>query len=258
MAITQIEYALIRRVVKQRLFPSNPSILELGQSNWYGDVPLQDFLKDIKLFVSDAEQATQLLAKVSTLVNDKPEHWQFGLADVFWQTFLGPHTYTAIDFDGVDDRALKYDLNEPVPLETQHDIVCNFGTAEHVFNIYQVFKTIHDLTKPGGWMLHGLPFQGWVDHGFYTVQPTLYFDLAAANGYGQGAFLYAEVTPPKIVQVEGRETVHELAERGEIGPNAMLFTVFRKHEDVPFKAPIQGYYDRRLDAKSMKRWESLR
>lgn len=258
MAITHIEYSLVRQLAQQNIFPSNPSVLELGQSNWYGDVPFKDFLKDIHQFASDKDQAAELVTKAVSLAEMQGEHWLFGLADVFWQAFLGSHTYTAIDFDGIDDRAHKFDLNEPLPLNEVYDVVCNFGTAEHVFNIYQVFKSIHDLTKTGGWMLHGLPFQGWVDHGFYNIQPTLFFDLAVANGYGKGVFLYAEIDPPKIIQVTGRSTVHELAERGEIGANAMLFAALHKLNDVPFKAPIQAYYGKRLDKDSTKRWETLR
>lgn len=258
MAITHIEYSFVRRMAKQGLFAQNPKILELGQSNWYGDVSLDKLLNDIGLFVADQERAEALKVKAVGLAQAQEQHWLFGLGDVFWETFLGPHTYHAIDLDGVDERALKYDLNEPVPLEESFDVVCNFGTAEHVFNVYQVFKTVHDLTKTGGWMLHGLPFQGWIDHGFYNVQPTLFFDLVAANGYGKGAFLYAEISPPNIVQIDGRETVHALAEQGKIGANAMLFAALRKLEDSPFKAPMQGYYGRRLDAKAVQRWESLR
>lgn len=258
MAITHIEYALLRRLTEQSLFPDQPSVLELGQSNWYGDVPIEDFVGDIRHFVADETEAEGLVADVLRISQDQGKNWLFHLADVFWQAFLGDHKYQAIDLDGVDDRALKHDLNEPVPLDETFDVVCNFGTAEHVFNIYQVFKTIHDCTKLDGWMLHGLPFQGWVDHGFYNFQPTFFFDLAEANGYGTGVFLYAEISPPQIIPITSRATVHEIVERGEIGANAMVFTALRKTMDAPFKAPMQGYYGRRLDAEAAKRWESLR
>lgn len=258
MAITHIEYALLRRMREQSSFPANPSVLELGQSNWYGDISIDEFVQDIRSFVPDDAQAEELVAEVVRLAKAQDEHWLFHMADIFWQVFLGDHGYKAIDFDGIDDRALKYDLNEPVPLDETFDIVCNFGTAEHVFNIYQVFKSVHELTKPGGWMLHGLPFQGWVDHGFYTVQPTLFFDLAEANGYGTGTLLYAEIQPPKIVPVVTRGTVPALFERSEMGSNPMLFAAFRKMDDEDFKVPMQGYYGRRLDAEAAKRWESLR
>ena len=259
MAITQIEYALVRRLKDEGLIPENPSILDLGQSNWYGDVPIKDFIADIRRYVSDSVEAESLVDQVISVAETQSDRWLFKMADLFWQTFLGPHTYEAIDLHGVDERAHKYDLNEPVPLETQYDVVCNFGTAEHVFNVYQVFKTIHDRTKSGGLMLHGLPFQGWVDHGFYNFQPTFIFDLAETNTYVPAVFMYAEVTPPRIVMVKGRDSIHDMAEKGEIGDNALIYSALRKRSgQKPFKPPMQGYYARRLDKASAKSWEVLR
>ncbi len=259
MAITHIEYALIQRLADEKLFPSTPSILELGQSNWYGDVPLDTLAQDAKQFAASPEESGALVERLRELSQDKPKHLLFKIADVFWETFLGPHTYMAIDLHGVDERAHKFDLNEPVPIEDQFDVVCNFGTAEHIFNVYQVFKTVHERTKPGGLMLHGLPFQGWVDHGFYNFQPTFYFDLAAANEYAPVSILYAEVSPPNIIAVVERSTIHGMVERGEIGANAMMFAVFRKPENEhAFVAPQQGYYARTLDKDSAERWQKLR
>lgn len=257
MAITQIEYALIRRLAAEDLFPGRTTLLELGQSNWYGDVALDTLVEDIRKFAPS--EADTLITRLAALSKDKPEHYLFKIADVFWATFLGDHAYTAIDLDGVDERAHKLDLNTPLSIEETYDVVCNFGTAEHVFNVYQVFKTIHERTKPGGLMIHGLPFQGWTDHGFYNFQPTFYFDLAEANQYGNVAFLYAEISPPRLVPIKDRSTVLDMVERGEMGPNAMLFAAFRKpHEDEAFVAPRQGYYARRLDPETAERWKTLR
>ena len=42
-------------------------------------------------------------------------------------------------------------------------------------------------------MLHGMPFSGWYDHGFYNFQPTFYLDLAIANNYGNLGLFYVEL-----------------------------------------------------------------
>ncbi len=259
MAITTIEYTLLRRLKDEGLIPDNPTVIELGQSNWYGDVPVDDFVAGINGYVKNKAEAKRLIDQLSTIAKIQSRGWLFDIADLFWLTFLGPHTYEAIDLHGVDERAHKYDLNDPTPIEKKYDIVCNFGKAEHVFNVYQVFKTIHDLTKLGGFMLHGMPFQGWIDHGFYTFQPTFFFDLAEANAYAPTIFLYAEVNPPRIVSVQNRQTLHEMAEKGEIGENAMLFTALRKRSGFkPFQVPIQAYYSQNLDEDSARRWMDLR
>ena len=259
MAITHLEYALLRRLKEGNLLTANPSILELGQSNWYGDVDIESFYEDISRFVFPSSEAERLINYAKSLVTEQPKNFLFDLASIFWRTFLGSHSYKAIDLDGVDDCVYKLDLNEPTNLDQQFDVVCNFGTAEHVFNVYQVFKTIHDLTKPGGWMLHGLPFQGWIDHGFFNFQPTLFFDLAETNGYVPSIMFYAELSPPRIISINNRAKVHELAEKGDIGKNAMLFVALRKRSGKnPFRAPIQGYYARKLDEEAARRWMSLR
>ena len=259
MAITTIEYTLVRRLKDEDLIPSNPSVLELGQSNWYGDVLADEFFADINRYVENKAEAHRLIDQLKTIAKTQSRGWLFDIADLFWQTFLEPHTYEAVDLHGVDDRAHKYDLNEPVPIEKQYDLVCNFGTAEHVFNVYQVFKTVHERTKPGGLMLHGMPFQGWIDHGFYTFQPTFFFDLAEANAYAPTVFLYAEVNPADIVSIKGRKTLHEMAEKGKIGANAMLYVALRKRSgNEPFKIPTQAYYSHRLDEEAARRWVDLR
>jgi len=100
---------------------------------------------------------------------------------VFYSIF-GVTRYRSVDL--IDPRAdWMRDCNIPFTLPEQFDIVTNFGTSEHVFNISAVFRSMHDIVRPGGVMLHVLPAFGDIDHGFYNIHPTVYFDLAAANGY---------------------------------------------------------------------------
>ena len=41
----------------------------------------------------------------------------------------------------------------------------------------------HTLCKVGGVMLHVLPFVNYLNHGFFSFNPILFHDLAAANSY---------------------------------------------------------------------------
>ncbi len=96
---------------------------------------------------------------------------------------LGVGRYYSTDI--VDARAdYRIDLNYPVqtPLNG-FDLITNFGTAEHVFNVAQVFMTIHQLLKDGGVVLHILPALGDCNHGFWNIHPTVFFDIARENGY---------------------------------------------------------------------------
>jgi hypothetical protein len=39
------------------------------------------------------------------------------------------------------------------------------------------------LAKIGGRVIHHVPINNWVDHGFYQFSPTLFFDFYQANGF---------------------------------------------------------------------------
>ena len=177
MAITQIEYQLFRSLREQGALPLGGSMLELGEANWYGDVPLEQLGEDIYRFAPEA-QRKPLFEALDAQNREKGKWWLFAVADIFWKTFLQPKERVAIDFHGTES-ALRLDLNQTIDLSRTFDIVTNLGTAEHIFNVHQTFKTIHDHTAPKGLMIHGLPFSGWVDHGFYNFNPTFYWDLAA-------------------------------------------------------------------------------
>ena len=80
----------------------------------------------------------------------------------------------------------------PFRLKEQFDVATNFGTAEHVFNIGNMFRSVHDVLRPGGVALHILPTFGDIDHGFFNIHPTTYLDLAAANDYVIEDFCYVD------------------------------------------------------------------
>jgi len=257
MAITGIEYSLFRSMREQNGLPLGGDILELGEANWYGDVDLGLFGQDIYRFAPEAERQA-MFRRVDELARSRSPDVVWELAKLFWQTFFQPRSMTAIDFDGTE-QALKLDLNNPIDLQRQFDIVLNLGTVEHVFNVAQAFKTIHDHTRPGGLMVHGLPFAGWVDHGFYSFNPTFYWDLAAANGYPVVAAIYAEVSPVKLVLLPTRERILEMARDGQIGKNALIYAVLRRPAEVqPFRVPIQGYYARSISREAAAAWTALR
>lgn len=146
----------------------------------------------------------------------------------FWKK-LGCGRYESIDLNGKATKLV--DLNQPIPPQIQYeldrfDIVTNFGTSEHCFNLAQVWKTIHDLTKIGGYIATEQPMQGWQDHGFVNVQPNMIRALCFANDY--------ELLKLNIRRIKG---------------NSSSFIAIMKvtKQDV-FKYPIQGRYEAQLKA----------
>ncbi len=103
---------------------------------------------------------------------------------------LGVREYAAID---LIDEAAEYraDFNQPYEPERQFDMVVNAGTAEHVFNIGEAFRTMHNLLAPGGVALHVLPTYGAYYHGFYNIHSVLFRSLVTSNDYEMLNLSYA-------------------------------------------------------------------
>jgi SAM-dependent methyltransferase len=105
---------------------------------------------------------------------------------------FGIEEYKSTDID--DDRAdYCLDLNLPVPDDMpRFDIVTDFGTAEHVYNISQVLDNMHRLLPPGGIALHCVPAFAFTNHGFYTPNPNLFIEFAHSNNYELIDFSYVD------------------------------------------------------------------
>jgi hypothetical protein len=88
----------------------------------------------------------------------------------------------ASDYEGAD---YIVDLNRPaaVNLTDRFDLIFDGGTCEHVFHFPQALANIHAMLKVGGRVIHGSPVSNYVDHGFYSFSPTLFYDYYTVNNY---------------------------------------------------------------------------
>lgn len=255
MAITVIEYSVLMNLRKSRLVPENPNILEIGQQNWYGDVPMEILGAHItEAFGDDQEGINELAVKLADIGRRNGEYKAFELVQFFYEFVFQHKSYTAVDMHG-SPEAIRHNLNEPLELDRQYEIVTNIGTAEHVFNIYQVFKSIHDATVPGGLMIHSAPMLGWPDHGFFCFQPTLFFDLAEANDYQVVILAVGQHGPFKIFDIGTREQFVTLAAAGRIPKMAEIACVLKKgREEKPFQTPMQGVYFGDMPKSTLDMW----
>lgn len=257
MAIHSIEYQVTRLFRERNHYPLGGDLLEIGESEWSGDLDPSILREDISKYAHPTKQQ-ELLAELDEAIRSKRPSLSWEIARIYWHTFLQPASITAIDCHGTN-RALKLNLNSPIDLKRQYHIVNNAGTLEHVFNIGQAFQTLHDHTLPGGFMIHQSPFTGWIDHGFFNLNPTLYFDLAAANNYNICVFLYMELNSGNTVQLTNREQILGMANNNEIGKNSMLMIVLQRPDvPQPFRFPVQGYYSGSISAEAAKAWQMLR
>lgn len=227
MAISATQYDLLRQLPVKH----GGSLLEIGEANWYGDL--------------DPESV------------GLPRGCQFETAKAFYRQWFDPSRLVAIDNNGTES-ALRRDLNLPIELGERFDVVINNGTAEHVFNLSQVFSTMHDHCEQDGWLIHDAPFCGWIDHGFYCLQPTLFYDLAMANCYEVHSLHVHESRSRVVIRLDSRDHAARLAEAKRLPQNSMLLAVLRKRVDSPFRYPRQGYYAGTLSTAGARAWEQVR
>jgi SAM-dependent methyltransferase len=172
--------------------------------------------------------------------------------------------YTALGFDfhciDVDPQfeSIRLDLNfDECPPEHvgKYDFVTNHGTSEHLLNQQNFFKVVHDLTKPGGLMLHAVPFTAHIEHGFFNYQPNFFEALARYNSYkllgvwvGPG-WQQASLVPWEAdildYMVINSKTTH------------LLVALSQKMYDTPFSVPFQGVYEPMTPDEVMQRYNLI-
>jgi hypothetical protein len=90
-----------------------------------------------------------------------------------------------LDLSGFESPDIIQDLNEPIA-ESQHGqfkTVIDGGTIEHIFDLRAGFTNIVDLLAPEGRVIHISPVNNYVNHGFWQLCPTSFFDFYEANGF---------------------------------------------------------------------------
>lgn len=136
-----------------------------------------------------------------------------------WYRTRGCGRYVSIDGNG--KATLTHDLNRPVDGRLERfDLVTDFGTGEHIFDQAEVWRTLHALVTPGGYLVVDRPSQGYAAHCYYRVDECLFRDIARVNRY-------------MVLHLERVSTP-----RGEL-----LRGVFKTPASpAPFTVPQQGRY----------------
>lgn len=239
MAISLTHYQLLKLLKDRGELPQGGQILEIGKANWYGDA-------DPSIVGDDCNASDDSFTVVSRLYQR-----------------LGVGYPIAIDSDpqAIARGAYDYDLNKSSWSEIaniQFPLVINHGTAEHVFNIANVFKVMHDACEVGGLMIHESPFTGWTSHGFYCLQPTLFYDVARENGYEMVLVATEHLRSRTYREWASHEDILAAKYRDELPDHLMLFVAMRKKSDEPFKVPTQGIYSGAASQFEGQMWGVLR
>jgi SAM-dependent methyltransferase len=158
-------------------------------------------------------------------------------ADLY--AYFGIENYECIDANG-RNSSMVYDLNQNLGdkygfLET-YDLVTNLGTLEHCFNIANGFMNMHATCKNDGIMIHVMPTQSNVNHGFYNIQPRLLANMAAANKYEILHFYFTVDYQPELY-LYNLDNYKMFDDR-----DLMVYCVFRKKSDDPFRMPFDDIF----------------
>ena len=114
MAITALEYLVFSTLRNHNQLPARPRVLELGESNWYGDVPIEQLEQEVNQHVEQTMRSATLSRLRQVWASDAKNRL-YEVARIFYDVFLQPASYTAID-PGTPGSQYRFDLNQPVPL----------------------------------------------------------------------------------------------------------------------------------------------
>jgi SAM-dependent methyltransferase len=141
-------------------------------------------------------------AGVNLAVSDFEPHQNAGLADRGFVSdrsllkSLGFSDVVRVDVSDYEHCDELLDLNSPetpAHLHGKFDVVLDSGTIEHVFNLPAALRHCCRLVRPGGRIIHLTPSSNCVEHGFYSVSPTLFHDFYGANGFEPADILLCRV-----------------------------------------------------------------
>lgn len=147
-------------------------------------------------------------------------------------------------FDIVQERGceipldLNYEIDEA--LHETYDIVLDVGTLEHCINICQAAFNMAGLVKKDGYIIHENP-ANWLNHGFYSLNPTWYADFYAANGF--------KLLDCCLVTRDGRKITVPLTSRFKFTAEEVnVFAIAQRTEVKSFVFPVQSKYAKLIPA----------
>lgn len=222
--------ALYRQLKAAGVFDGITEVMELGAQNVW--CPQSELVKSLFKAFDKPEPSAEMLSRFA--------NWKGSGLELY--TALG-FNYRCVDLDP-QFNSIPLDLNfDPCPPEHagKYGFVTNHGTSEHILNQYNVFKVMHDFTKPGGYMLHAVPFTVHLEHGYFNYQPNFFESLGKYNAYEvYGIWVgpdwqLASFIPwqPTLLDylVLNAKTTH------------LLVALLQKKYDKPFCVPFQGVYE---------------
>lgn len=222
----------------------NASLCMMGKQD-IENVSWSLFIEKVKAygFIYDIEIAEKI--RDEKRIDSYKLFKMFGFSEVF-----------AMDYSDYEGADIIFDLNSdilPDNLKKRFDFVINGGTLEHVFNQATALKNMSEMVRVGGIIYHLSPLTGWVNHGFYSVSPTLFMDYYMTNHWqveqcdmitykkkeidGYRGKMYSQ----DVRLFDSTEEINRCA--NEYGTLSLVRCIAKRNENsVTNSIPIQGAY----------------
>ena len=203
---------------------NSKSIIEIGSQE------LHLKKEDLKQLFNNAGLKSDLVNKYPN-INNWPERPRCS-AKYFYES-LGIKEYQCMDINA-DYDAIVHDLNKPFEDKSKFnkfDIVTDHGSCEHVFNIAECYRTMHNLAKPGGYII--IAQAVWKGNGYFKFDESFFEGIAAANNY--------KIIFNSYVLSNKDKTINGSDHQFHIPRNRELFNVldFSKLEDLNIYGVLQ-------------------
>lgn len=179
---------------------------------------------------------------------------------LFFKT-LGFKNIDTLDLDEYEGANIIFDLNKdktPKNLLNKYDFIYDGGTLEHIFNIGNALKHLTRMNKDRGVVFHSNPCNGYIDHGFFQISPTLYFDYYLTNQYN---ILYAGIIEQSIGRkiFPIRQDLYRTLDVNfgvKFTPKGVLnFCAQKSNETDEITTPQQGYYNAMWNDGKQKKYD---
>jgi SAM-dependent methyltransferase len=179
---------------------------------------------------------------------------------------LGLGRPIALDVSDHEGADILFDLNRaecPDDLRGRFGVVFNGGTLEHIFHIPNALANISALLRPGGVVIHVLPLNNWVDHGYFQFSPTLMFDYYSAARFELLESLVAAFDPRRAGGATWEVSAAPRGLFGQGSPGTLddrsylhLFLARRTEQSADRPIPIQSVYSAASVQGAHMRWFS--
>ena len=102
---------------------------------------------------------------------------EFETSEDLLKKYFNSTSVDSYDASGFEGANKLHDFNLEVEEELLYETFLDLGSTEHILNPIASFKNIIKLTKVGGMIIHHLPANNALNHGFYSVFSRSFFTI---------------------------------------------------------------------------------